>query len=97
MSPEVIVYIQKLKKYFKTNSEAREYFVQDLDIEEFFEYLTDIAEKNFLEKEDPTLNMEQFEIIKNTLKSKNIINREKEYYEPKIYIDKRGYCKIGGN
>jgi len=97
MSPEVIVYVQKLKKYFKTNSEAREYFVQDLDIEEFFEYLTDIAEKNFLEKEDPTLNMEQFEIIKNTLKSKNIINREKEYYEPKIYIDKRGYCKIGGN
>ena len=91
------MYVQKLKKYFKTNSEAREYFVQDLDIEEFFEYLTDIAEKNFLEKEDPTLNMEQFEIIKNTLKSKNIINREKEYYEPKIYIDKRGYCKIGGN
>ena len=58
MSPEVIVYIQKLKKYFKTNNEAREYFIADLDPEEFFEYLTDIAEKNFFEKEDPTLNMD---------------------------------------
>jgi hypothetical protein len=96
MDPEVIVYLNKLRKYLQTNGEARMYFIGDLDVDEFFEYLTDIAEKNFHDKGDPTLNMEQFELIKNTLKSKNIINREKEYYEPMIYIDKRGYCKIEG-
>jgi hypothetical protein len=94
MDPEIIVYLTKLKKYLSTNMEAREYFINDLDEEEFFIHVEDIAVKNFYEKGDPTLNMEQFELVKNTLKSKKIINREKEYYEPNIFIDKRGYCKI---
>ena len=90
MEPEVLVYINKLKNYLKTNKEARSYFLGDLDEEEFFEKVEEHAIKNFIDKGDPTLTMDQFEYIKKLMNLEEITNRKPEYYEPIIFIDDRG-------
>ena len=35
MSPEVLIYIQSVKNYFKTNNEAKDYFLNGNDEELF--------------------------------------------------------------
>jgi hypothetical protein len=94
MGPEVLIYINKLKKYFETNNEARNYFIGHSDIDVFFDNVSEIAEKNFMEKGDPTLSMDQFEIVKKMLKIKEITERDEDYYKPTIFIDERGLEKI---
>lgn len=97
---EVLLYIAKLTKYLDTNNNAREHFVADLDVEIFLENVTMIAMRNFEKKNDPTLTMDQFEQIRKSMRmelKKDIIeeineisNRDDSYYEPTIFIDKRG-------
>jgi len=94
MEAEVLVYINKLKNYLKNNKEAREYFISNLDEDEYMEKVTEVAIKNFIEKGDPTLSMEQFEIIRKTMAVIEIGNRDESYYEPIIFIDKRGLERI---
>jgi len=100
IDPEVLLYISKLTKYLDTNKNAREHFISDLDIEVFMENVTMVAMKNFLERNDPTLTMDQFEQIRKTMRTElnkgivdeinEISNRENTYYEPTIFIDNRG-------
>lgn len=90
MEPEVLVYLNKLKQYLSTNNEAREYFIGDLDEEVYMEKVTEYAIKNYIEKGDPTLTMEQFEYIKKIVSAEEIVNRDPTYYEPMIFIDTRG-------
>jgi len=47
MSPEVLIYIQSVKNYFKTNNEAKDYFLNGNDEELFFKHLSEISQKNF--------------------------------------------------
>lgn len=90
MEPEVLIYINKLKKYLETNKEAREYFISGLDAEEYMEKVKELAIKNFIDKGDPTLTMEQFEFVRKMMNVEKISKRGNSYYEPKIFIDKRG-------
>lgn len=100
MDAEVLLYIAKLTKYLETNKNAREHFVSDLDVETFMENVGLIAMKNFVEKNDPTLTMDQFEQIRKSMRIQSgkeiveeineISNRDDSYYEPTIFIDKRG-------
>ena len=43
MDSEIIVYMSKLRKYFETNREARDYFIGELDQEIFLERVTEVA------------------------------------------------------
>lgn len=90
MEPEVLVYINKLKKYLDNNKEARDHFIGELDEEGFMEKVSEFAIKNFIDKDDPTLTMEQFEYIRKIMRAEEITSREPSYYDPVIFIDKRG-------
>lgn len=90
MEAEVLVYIGKLRKYLNTNKEAYDHFIGNMDENKFFDLVNDVAIKNYHEKGDPTLTMEQFEIVKKTLRIDDISKRDDSYYEPRIFIDKRG-------
>ena len=94
MEPEVLVYLNKLKNYLKTNKEAREHFIGNLDEEEFMDKVEEMAIKNFIEKGDPTLSMSQFELIRKSMQIQEIVSRDESYYEPNIYVDKRGLSRI---
>lgn len=94
MDPEIIIYINKLRSYFKKNEDASSYFLKNIDEDKFFDMVTDMAQKNFSTKGDPTLDLPQFEAIKQTIKVIEISERPDSFYEPKIFIDDRGLVKI---
>jgi len=64
MSPDVLIYIQNLKHYLSTNETANMFFNIKGKEEKFFEYLTEISEKNFQEHGEPNLSLDQFEEIR---------------------------------
>ncbi len=80
--------------YFKKNKEASDYFLKGVNEEKFFDMVSEVAQKNYTTKGDPTLDLTQFEAIKQTIKVITISERPKEYYKPKIFIDTRGLVKI---
>ena len=90
MDPQILIYINKLRKYFQSNRDARQYFLGQIDEDTFLDRVTDMATKNVYDKGDPTLSMKQFELIKKTLTAKMILERNYDV-QPFIYIDKRGY------
>lgn len=93
MDPDIIIYINKLREYFKKNEKARDYFLKNLNEDKFFDLAIDMAQKNFSTKGDPTLDLTQFEAIKQTIKVIEISKRPDSFYEPKIFIDTRGLIK----
>jgi hypothetical protein len=71
MSPEVLMYIQKVKTYFSENDEIRKkHFYTNGNEKDFFEMLEKVAEENFKEKNEPELSIEQFEKIRQVLMGK---------------------------
>jgi hypothetical protein len=64
MSPEVLIYVQNVKKYFTTNEEAQKYFENLNNENEFFKCIGEMAQKNFEEHGDPALSFEQFEDLR---------------------------------
>jgi len=90
MDSEIIVYMSKLRKYFETNKEARDYFIGELDQEIFLERVTEVAMKNFHDKGDPTLSMPQFEFIKKILNTDVVEINNVTSVGPIIFIDDRG-------
>lgn len=69
-SSEVLVYLNKVKKYFETNENASLYFLEGSDSERFFNGLCEIAEKNIEERGVPELSKEQFEELRTTSQPK---------------------------
>ena len=96
--PEVLIYLQTVKKYFETNQEAREYFIPNSNEEVFFKHLCEISEKNFKHNGEVMLTKEQFELLRRTILaiqiSKIDIPEEPNNPEDNIFIDMRGYGKI---
>lgn len=75
MSPEVLIYVQSIKRFFMSNSEAQTYFDIQGNEEKFFQYITEISQKNFEENGEPELTPFQFEDIKRRIsKSDNEAN-----------------------
>jgi hypothetical protein len=64
MSPEVLIYIQKIKNYLESNLEAKEYFLSNSDNDFFFIQLKTLSNKNFVKNGDPQLTLEQLELIR---------------------------------
>lgn len=67
ISPDVLVYIQSLKKYFSINTDAQKYFSIENNEQKFFDQLTEISQKNYEENGEPELNIEQFEELRKEL------------------------------
>ena len=97
MPPEVLIYIQTVKNYFKTNIEAREYFLNGNDEELFFKHLSEISQKNFEKNGEVMLDKTQFELLRVTIQAIAIVTTPLENLpsvEDNIFIDMRGYAKI---
>lgn len=81
LSPDTLIYIQSVKDYFKKNKEAHDYFLSNNNEELFFQHLTEIAEKNYKSFNNPTLNREQFELLRKTTLALSIVNEPKKVEE----------------
>lgn len=95
METEVLIYLQKVKNYLKTNDEARDYFIGNSDIEEFYDQLSIISSKNFETKGQPELTPEQFELLRTTIKVVSIGKQRIFYSEDKLFLyldDFPGIC-----
>ena len=64
MDTEILVYLQRVKNYLNTNQEANKYFIGDSDVDEFYNQLTIVSEKNFETNGQPELTKEQFELLR---------------------------------
>jgi hypothetical protein len=76
---EVLIYVQKVKKYIKENVETFDYFLKDIDEDLFFKYLLDVSIKNFKNFNDPILTKIQFELLNKTIRAICVVN--KPYFE----------------
>ena len=95
MSPEVLIYIQNVKNFFRKNEEARNYFLSNVNEELFFKNVAEISQKNFEESGEVMLTKEQFEILKKTMTDITItIKTEDENIENKIYFKVKGFDGI---
>ena len=63
---EVLIYVQKSLKFFRGNEEAREYFCLTISgsMERYGAILTEVAQENFDKTGDPSININQFEAIR---------------------------------
>jgi len=77
MSAEIHIYLRKIKTFLTSNEEARNYFLNGLNEELFFNELEVVSENNFNTTGNPTLTKEQFEGIKIKLKP-NKLNKGEE-------------------
>lgn len=64
MSPEVLIYLQKIKNYLENNLEAKDYFLSNSDNDFFFIQLETLSNKNFIKNGSPELTLEQLELIR---------------------------------
>ena len=104
LPPEVLIYIQTVKKFFSKNEGTREYFLSQIDENVFFKYLGNISKKNFEENGEVMLTDVQFELLRKTLIALKISEMDESELpiemsfdyelETIIYIDDRGYEKI---
>lgn len=74
MSPEVLIYIQKMKSFLEKNEESRNYFLKDVNEELFFKHLTDISLKNFEENGTPELSVDQLELLNKTIRALSVMD-----------------------
>lgn len=94
---EVLIYIQTVKTYLKTNIEAREYFIGESDEELFFEHLSVISQKNFETNGEVMLNKEQFELLRKTLTVIAITKKdipEEPIENENLFLNIEGFGKI---
>lgn len=89
MSPEVLIYIQKIKTYMSTNEEANNYFIGEFNPNDFYNEITTTSEKNFEQKGDPMLSREQFEEIRTKIRTPKEDKKEKN-----IFFDLKDFGKI---
>ena len=86
METEVLVYLQKVKNYLNTNVEAKEYFIGNSDVEEFYKHLTIISEKNFEENGQPELSKEQFELLRKTILAVTVSKKKIFYSNDNVFM-----------
>jgi magnesium-transporting ATPase (P-type) len=87
LSPEVLMYIQTVKHYFQNNQEAHDYFLGNTDEELFYEYLSEISQKNFDKDGEVMLNKEQFESLRKTMSDLKKQSNKTPFVRPQENID----------
>lgn len=98
-SPEVLIYMQSVKNFFKTNEMAREYYFIRFNEDEFYDEVAKISQSNFDKNGEVMLNLEQFESLRFTddeLQTGQIISDKEYVIKPakNIFIELEGYEKI---
>ncbi len=68
MSPEVLIYLQNVKNYLKSNEDARKLFLENVDEEVFYKHLGEMSQKNFDTNGEAMLTQEQFNLLRKTVK-----------------------------
>jgi hypothetical protein len=86
MSPEVLIYVQKIKDFFIKDEQVRSYFIGDTNEDVFFEKVYNISQENFDKNGEAMLSREQFEELKFSVQKNKIIEN--------IYHDLGGFGKI---
>lgn len=86
MDTEVLVYLQKVKTYLNSSEDARKYFIGESDVNEFYNQLTIISNKNFETNGQPELTKEQFELLRVTLIATTITKQRVFYSEDKLFM-----------
>ena len=89
MAPEVLIYVKNVKKFLDTNQEAYDYFLKDLNADDFFSKVAESSQENFERNGDPMLLRNQFEEIKEELLSISTKNKEVD-----IFFDLKDFGKI---
>ncbi len=95
MDTEILVYLQKVKSFLKTNEEASRYFIGDSDVDEFYRQLTIVSEKNFETNGQPELSKEQFELLRVAALATTISKQRVFYSDDKLFMfldDYPGIC-----
>jgi hypothetical protein len=95
MDTEILVYLQRVKNYLNTNEEANKYFIGDSDVDEFYNQLTIVSEKNFETNGQPELTKEQFELLRIAALATAISKQRVFYSEDKLFLfldDYPGIC-----
>jgi hypothetical protein len=64
LPPEVLIYVQNVRKHFTGNEVAREYFGINDDEDKFFNNVIEVSQKNFKESGEPELSIKQFEELR---------------------------------
>ena len=95
--PEVLIYLDKVKSFFKTNEQARKYFIDGGNEEMFFNYLVDISEKNFEKTGEPELNIEQLELLRKTIIAEKIVKSKYFYSQDNLFLFFEDYPPISMN
>lgn len=86
MEPDVLIYIQRVKKYISTNNEAKDYFVGESSIDEFYKHLIIISEKNYKETGQPELTQEQFELLRKTVLAVSLSKQRLFYSDDSLFM-----------
>ena len=98
MSPEVLIYIQSMKIYFEKNIEARDYFLDYIDEDQFFKILGEMSQKNYDNAGEPNLSESQLELLRKTLIIKNYVSNttptEDNDTHKNLYFNTKGFGKI---
>lgn len=89
MAPEVLIYISGIKKFLNINEEARDYFLKDLNEDDFFSMVADSSQKNFEKNGDPMLFRNQFEDIK-----KKLLNSFEKENKNNIFLEIKDFGTI---
>ena len=95
MDTEILVYLQRVKNYLNTNEEANKYFIGDSDVDECYNQLTIVSEKNFETNGQPELTKEQFELLRIAALATAISKQRVFYSEDKLFlflVDYPGIC-----
>lgn len=97
-SPEVLIYVQSVKKFLDTDEGAKNYFING-DEDFFYKHLCEISQKNYNTSGMAELTQEQFELIRKTMfLIYRVLNKEyHENPEDKLFIDYKEYGKFGLN
>jgi len=74
--PDILIYIQTVKKYLESNKNTKDYFLSDVDEDLFFQNLGQIAQINFEKNGEPQLSKEQFEVLRISLQIFKQIDEE---------------------
>jgi len=95
---DVLIYIQKVSKFFEDNHDAYEYYHLDKYYDFFIEKVTNIAITNFEKLNDATLTLAQFELIRkeilNLIELNNINKSKDSIVNKNIFIEFMGFEKI---
>ena len=85
MNPEILIYIQTVKKFFNSDDKARQYFLSSTNEEAFFKHLYIFSEKNLEKTGEPALTIEQFEEVKKISEPYNKEDVKGHFYHSPIF------------